>query len=75
LSLIVYTLGLGALLLNVLILWLGSLLVPGVSFSGLGALILTVIGSAQTKQRFNSFSTNLVLRGRFGILVAQDRAI
>jgi len=40
----VYTFGLGALLLNAVILWLGSLIVPGVNFTGLGTLILTSIG-------------------------------
>jgi putative membrane protein len=41
-----YTFGVGALLLNALLIWLTSKFVPGVTVEGLGALILTPIGLA-----------------------------
>jgi uncharacterized membrane protein YvlD (DUF360 family) len=41
-----YTFGVGALLLNALLIWLTSEFVPGVTVEGLGALILTPIGLA-----------------------------
>ncbi len=40
------TFGIGALLLNSLLVWLTSKLVPGASVQGLGALILIPIGSS-----------------------------
>jgi putative membrane protein len=41
-----YSFGIGALLLNALLIWLTSKFVPGVNVEGLGALILTPIGLA-----------------------------
>ena len=41
-----YTFGIGALLLNALMVWLTGKFVPGVNVEGLGALILTPIGLA-----------------------------
>ena len=43
-----YTFGLGALLLNALMVWLTSILVPGAGVEGLGALILTPIAVSYT---------------------------
>src|SRR5665647_1291875 len=53
-----YTFGLGALLLNALMVWLTSILVPGVSVEGLGALILTPIGLAAINVILSSLLTN-----------------
>ena len=53
-----YTFGIGALLLNALLVWLASLLVPGASVEGLAALILTPIGLAAINVVLASLLTN-----------------
>ena len=53
-----YTFGIGALLLNALLVWLTSKLVPGASVEGLGALILTPIGLAAINVILASLLTN-----------------
>ena len=53
-----YTFGIGALLLNALMVWLTSILVPGASVEGLGALILTPIGLAAINVILASLLTN-----------------
>lgn len=53
-----YTFGIGALLLNALLVWLTSKLVPGASVEGLGALILTPIGLAAVNVILASLLTN-----------------
>ena len=53
-----YTFGIGALLLNALLVWLTSKLVPGASVEGLWALILTPIGLAAINVILASLLTN-----------------
>jgi putative membrane protein len=50
---IVYTFGFGALLFNAFVLWLGSQIVPGVSFRGLGVLILAALGITAVNTLFS----------------------
>ncbi|MGZ4863963.1 MAG: phage holin family protein [Halobacteriota archaeon] len=53
-----YTFGIGALLLNALMVWLTSILVPGAGVEGLGALILTPIGLAAINVVVSSLLTD-----------------
>lgn len=50
---LVYTFGLGALLFNAFILWLGSQLVSGISFDGLGSLIVASLGITAVNTLFS----------------------
>ena len=53
-----YTFGVGALLLNALLIWLTSMFVSGVTVEGVGALILTPIGLAAINVVLASFLTS-----------------
>ena len=50
---IVYTFGFGALIFNAFVLWLGSQLVPGVSFLNIGSLISTALGITAVNTLFS----------------------